>query len=404
MNPSTPYTLDDAREFAACRDRFFASPAAGPILAWCFPDLSRQAIAERANAFKSTEDFQHAIIGPVSKRILSETSLGLTISGLDRLPKDRKFLFLSNHRCIVNDAAIVSLNLLFSGRGTCKVCIGENLMETPGVAELMLLVNGVVIKRGGTPREVFASAQNVAGYIARQIADRRYSVWLSQRPGRTKDGDDRTDPAIIKMLGLGCGKTRADFEKLHIVPVAISYEFEPCATDKVREILMRREHGHYIKTPGEDLAQMRTGLQAEKGYIHLAFGEELVLKEAQSEDIAQDIAAKVDQQIWQIYRTWPSNAIAHAMLHEQFDDLPSPYAQTFIAMIDKQVDELSATGIASKAAREALLRLYAQPVINGLRARIDATSADLGAPAPFDGVIKSDHHWARRHQGCLQYA
>lgn len=369
MNHSAPGTLDNASEFAVCRDRFFTSPAADSILTWCFPDLSRQAIAERANVLKNTEDFQHTIIGPVSKRILSETSLGLTISGLDRLPKDRKFLFLSNHRCIVSDAALVSLNMLFSGRGTCKVCIGENLMETPGVAELMLLVNGVVIKRSGSPRKVFSSAQNVAKYLTRQIADNRYSVWLSQRPGRTKDGDDRTDPAIIKMLSLGCGKTRVDFEKLHIVPVAIAYEFEPCATDKVRETLMRREHGHYSKAPGEDLAQMRTGLWAEKGRIHLAFGEELALEDATSEDIVQDIAAKIDQQIWQIYRVWPSNTIAHAMLHEQFDDLSSPYAQTFMAMIDKQVRELNAMGVASEAAREALLQLYAQPVINGLRAR-----------------------------------
>ena len=379
LNSSAPSTLDNAREFAACCELFFTSPAADPILSWCFPDLNRQAIAERANACKDTEDFQLAFVDPISKRILNETSLGLTISGLDRLPKDRKFLFLSNHRCIVNDAALVSLNMLFSGRGTCKVCIGDNLMETPGVAELMLLVNGVVIKRSGTAREVFASAQNVAIYLAQQIAGHRYSVWLAQRPGRTKDGDDRTDPAIIKMLSLGCGKTRTDFEKLHIVPVAISYEFEPCATDKVRETLMRREHGHYVKAPGEDLAQMRTGLLAEKGHIHLAFGEELALEEApseaQSEDIAQDIAAKVDQQIWQIYRTWPSNTIAHAMLYEQFDDLSSPYAQAFMAMIDKQVAELNAMGIASEAAREALLQLYAQPVMNSLRARGLATNA-----------------------------
>ena len=369
MNASTPFTLDHAREFVVCRDQFFSSAAADPILNWCFPDLSRQAIAERTSALNGTEDFQRAFVDPVSKKILNETSLGLTISGLDRLPKDRKFLFLSNHRCIVTDAALVSLNMLSGGRGTCKVCIGENLMEIPGVAELMLLVNGVVIKRSGSAREVFASAQHVATYLARQIAEQRYSVWLSQRPGRTKDGDDRTDPAIIKMLSLGCGKNRADFENLHIVPVAISYEFEPCATDKVRETLMRREHGHYVKTAGEDLAQMRSSLRAEKGRIHLAFGEEITLEAAPAEDIVQAIAAKVDQQMWQLYRIWPSNALAHAILHEQLDDISTPYARTFMTRIDNQVSELNAMGIASSTARVALLQLYAQPVINGLRAR-----------------------------------
>ena len=342
---------------------------ANSILSWGFPDMSRQAFAARANTFTGTEDFQQAFVDPIFKRILSETSLGLTISGLDKLPIDRKFLFLSNHRCIVSDAALVSLNMLASGRGTCKVCLGDNLMANSGIAELMLLVNGVVIKRGGPAREVFASAQNVSKYLAQQIVDRRYSVWLSQRPGRTKDGDDRTDPAIIKMLSLGCGKTRSDIQALHIVPVAVSYEFEPCATDKVRETLMRRQHGHYVKAAGEDLAQMLTGLRAQKGHVHLAFGEELALDDKPSEQMARDIAAKVDRQIWQLYRIWPSNTIAHAILHEQCDDLSSPYARTFMALLDQQVIELAAAGMASAVAREALLQLYAQPVTNRLRAQ-----------------------------------
>jgi 1-acyl-sn-glycerol-3-phosphate acyltransferase len=368
LNSASQRTVDSPSEFAGCRDRFFATPLADIILPWCFPDLSRQAVVAQTHAFRGTEDFQFAYVNPVLQRILRETSQGLSISGLDQLPTDRKFLFISNHRCIVTDAALVSLSLLSSGRGTCKVCVGDNLMTTPGVSELMLLLNGVVIKRSGARREVYANAQQVAAYLARQIDEQRYSIWLSQSPGRTKDGNDHTDPAIIKMLGLAGARTRADFEKLHIVPVAISYEFEPCASHKVRETLLRREQGQYHKIAGEDVAQIRDSLVAHKGHVHLAFGEEIRLDGAPGADVVQEVADKIDAQIWRIYRAWGSNQIAHALLTQSHWDLDTPYAQAFLGLMANQVAELNAMGLPSAAAREALLQLYAQPVFNARRA------------------------------------
>jgi hypothetical protein len=366
LNSSTQRTVDSPAEFAGCRDQFFASPLADTILRWCFPDLSRQAVMEQTQAFRGTEDFQFAYVNPMLQRILRQTSQGLSISGLDQLATDRKFLFISNHRCIVTDAALVSLNMLSSGRGTCKVCVGDNLMTTPGVSELMLLLNGVSIKRSGARRDVYANAQQVAAYLARQIEEQRYSIWLSQSPGRTKDGNDHTDPAIIKMLGLAA-RSRADFEKLHIVPVAISYEFEPCATHKVRETLLRRAHGKYHKAAGEDVAQIRDSLVADKGHVHLAFGEEIRLDRAPGGDLVQDVVDEIDAQIWRIYRSWESNEMAHALLNQhRWED--TAYAQAFLERIEKQVAELHAMGLPSASAREALLQLYAQPVVNGRRA------------------------------------
>lgn len=368
LNARTQRTVDSPADFAACRDRFFTSPLSDTILRWCFPDLTRQAVVEQTNAFRGTEDFQFAYVNPMLQRILQETSQGLSISGLDQLPTDRKFLFISNHRCIVTDAALVSLNLLSSGRGTCKVCVGDNLMSNPGVAELMLLLNGVVIQRSGARRDVYAKAQQVATYLARQIAENHYSVWLSQSPGRTKDGNDHTDPAIIKMLGLAGLKTRADFEKLHIVPVAISYECEPCATHKVRETLLRREHGKYHKAAGEDVVQIRDSVTANKGHIHLAFGEEIRLDGPPDADVVQEVVDKIDAQIWQLYRCWESNLMAHALLTQGHRDQTTPEAKAFLNLIDQQVADLHAMGLPSAAAREALLQLYAQPVLNAQRA------------------------------------
>jgi hypothetical protein len=368
LNATAQCTLDCPAEFASCCDRFFARPLSDTILDWCFPDLSRQAVVEQTHAFRGTEDFQYAYVNPMLQRILSETSQGLSISGLDQLPTDRKFIFISNHRCIVTDAALVSLNLLSSGRGTCKVCVGDNLMSTPGVAELMLLLNGVVIQRSGSRREVYASAQRVAAYLARQIEEQRYSVWLSQSPGRTKDGNDHTDPAIIKMLGLADNKAHADFAKLHIVPVAISYEFEPCATHKVRETLLRQQHGKYHKAADEDVAQIRDSVTVDKGHIHLAFGEEIRLDGVPDADVVQEVVDRVDAQIWKLYRCWESNQMAHALLTQGPWDETTPYAKTFLNLIDKQVADLHAMGLRCAPARETLLQMYAQPVFNAQRA------------------------------------
>ncbi len=370
LNAKIQRTVDTASEFATCRDQFFASPLADIILPWCFPDLSRQAVVDQTHTFRGTEDFQFAYVNPMLQRILRETSQGLSISGLDQLPTERKFLFITNHRCIVTDAALVSLNLLSSGRGTCKVCVGENLMTTPGVCELMLLLNGVVIKRSGAPRDVYADARRAAAYLARQIEEQRYSIWLSQSPGRTKDGNDHTDPAIIKMLGLAGARTRADFQKLHIVPVAISYEFEPCATHKVRETLLRREQGVYHKTAGEDVVQIRDSLLEDKGHVHLAFGKEICLDGAPDGDVVQEIVDKIDAQIWRNYHLSDSNQIAHALLTHGSWDLNTAYAQIFLNRIGQQVEQLNAMGLPSAPAREALLQLYAQPVFNALLAAV----------------------------------
>lgn len=361
-------TVDHPFEFSVCREQFFTSPLADKLLRWCFPALSRQAVVEQTRSLLRTEDFQCDYVDPMLQRVLRETSQGLSISGLDRLPLQRKFLFISNHRCIVTDAALVALNLLSSGRGTCKVCVGDNLMGIAGVSELMLLLNGVVIKRSGPRRAVYASARQVSAYLAEQIKEQRYSIWLSQSPGRTKDGNDRTDPAIIKMLGLSGTGTRADLDKLHIVPVAISYELEPCATYKVRETLLRRAQGAYHKTAGEDVAQIHSSLTADKGHVHLAFGEEIRLQGPAGEDAVQEVVEQIDAQIWRLYRPWQSNQIAHALLTQGSAQLDTPCAQAFLALMASQTAELHAMGLPSAAAREALLQLYAQPIFNQQRA------------------------------------
>lgn len=377
MQPSSPLprTVDSQAEFSACLDRFFTTPLADAVIRWSFPHKARAEVVAHAQGIQTPEAFQHAYVNPLFARILAQTSQELTISGLDSLPRDRKFLFLSNHRCIVTDAALVSLNLLASGRGTCKVCVGDNLMAAPGVAEMMLLLNGVSIMRSGSRRDVYDNAKYVAGYLAQQIREQRYSVWLSQSPGRTKDGNDRTAAAIVKMLGMQDQGRRVAYEALHIVPVTISYEYEPCLVHKVRENLLRRALGGYDKLPGEDVVQIRDSLINDKGRVHLAFGTELQLADIADADTVQAIVDQTDAQMVSNYHCWDSNHIAHALLHERPVDAQSPYVRSFLDRVDAQLAQLERTGLERGLARVELLRVLAQPVVNAQRMRSSTAPA-----------------------------
>lgn len=363
-----PRTLDSTAEFSACLNRFFTTPVADAVLRWSFPHTARADLLAQAQGIQTPEAFQHTYVNPLFARILAQTSQGLSISGLDELPRDRKFLFLSNHRCIVTDAALVSLNLLSSGRGTCKVCVGDNLMAAPGVAEMMLLLNGISIMRSGSRREVYDNAKYVASYLAQQIQEQRYSVWLSQSPGRTKDGNDRTAAAIVKMLGMQGQGLRVDYAALHIVPVTISYEHEPCLVYKVRENLLRQASGRYDKLPGEDVVQIRDSLVNDKGRVHLAFGTELQLEDVADTDVVQAIVDQTDAQMALNYRCWGSNRIAHALLNGHPVDLRTPYARAFMDRVDEQLAQLEQMGLERHVARSALLQVLAQPIVNAQRA------------------------------------
>ena len=369
LSLALPRTLDSTADFSACLDRFLTTPVADAVLRWSFPHTARAEILAQAQDIQTPEAFQHAYVTPLFDRILAQTSQGLSISGLDALPRDRKFLFLSNHRCIVTDAALVSLNLLSSGRGTCKVCVGDNLMAAPGVAEMMLLLNGVSIMRSGSRREGYDNAKHVAGYLAQQIREQRYSVWLSQSPGRTKDGNDRTAAAIVKMLGMQGQGLRVDYEALHIVPVTISYEHEPCLVHKVRENLLRQAAGRYDKRPGEDVVQIRDSLVNDKGRVHLAFGTELQLEDVADTDVVQAIVDQTDAQMALNYRCWGSNRIAHSLLNGHPADLCTPYARSFMDKVVAQIDQLERMGLERQAARTELFRVLAQPVANAQRPR-----------------------------------
>jgi hypothetical protein len=257
------------------------------------------------------------------ERMIEGTSGGLSISGLEHLDATEPYLFMSNHRDIAMDPALTNYALHKNGHETVRIAIGDNLLTKPWVADLMRVNKSFLVKRSVSgPRELLAAAKQLASYMRFSIQEERAPVWIAQREGRAKDGVDRTEPAVIKMLSLSRDKKTEDFAEhiagLRIVPVAISYELDPCDGLKARELHQLSSTGSYEKGEQEDVASIGHGIAGYKGRVHVSFGTPLTA----DYDSAEAVAAEVDRQVIDGYCLHPTNVYAYQMLHGDDVSLP----------------------------------------------------------------------------------
>lgn len=276
----------------------------GPVRLWVRWQLSRL-----LRSIDSVDELQHRV-APLIERGLRSTTDAITWSGLDNLRADQPCLFLSSHRDIVLDPALVSFVLYKSGHATTRIAIGDNLVDNPMVADMMRLNKSFIVRRNlSNPREMRNAFLTLSAYIRESLRN-GHSVWMAQREGRAKDSIDITDPAIIKMLYMSHkrdGVSITDAVKdLNIVPVAISYEYDPCDGDKARELESHYRTGSYSKRPGEDMESIVRGITGYKGRVHVAFGQPL----SEKLDSAREVATSVDAQILSLLRFFPVNHAA----------------------------------------------------------------------------------------------
>lgn len=253
----------------------------------------------------SVDEFQDQLSRVFIEMILSSTAQDVTFS----FPPDFKApgaLFISNHRDIVLDPSLINMGLISKGEETTQIGIGSNLLETPWVEHLVRLNKSFIVQRGGSPREQLKRSEEVANYVRHVILKDSASVWLAQREGRAKDGDDRTSAALIRMLTNGEGAS--EWNSLRVHPVSLSYEWDPCDGMKVRELLIRdRNEGEYEKSHGEDERSMKQGLFGWKGRIHVAFCEPMDWVDAPAgERPAAYMADLIDREIHGAIQDWPS--------------------------------------------------------------------------------------------------
>ena len=308
--------FEDAAVPAAMK-RLVADPLLGDMVRFAFPEIPVGDIKEQLLHVASADEFQEVFVRPMLERILKKSCSSFTMGGLEHIDLSCGHLFMSDHRDIVLDGSLLQLALLRCDLPTSEITFGSNLISSPFVEDFGKCNKMYKILRGGSARDLVRNSHILSEHIRRVVRDGR-SIWISQRDGRTKDGNDHTDQGLIKMLTLSGGEdVAASLSELHIVPFAISYEYESCDALKARELYMRRR-GDYRKAPGEDLRSIITGVKQFKGAIHLEICPPLRPEEIrqlsagdEGNELLRGVASLIDRRIYEAYRLFPTNYIAY---------------------------------------------------------------------------------------------
>jgi len=360
-----PYRDD---EVAQVVKRVIKDPGFHNLMRYVYPERSLEEVLKEVGQTKTIADFQINVAYPAMRKIVNASVSNLTVSGIENLDSDQCYLFISNHRDIILDSAIMNILLHEAEMDTFETAIGSNLLEEELVRDLTKLNKNFTVKRNTGAREFYENSVRLSAYIHANIHDRKSSVWIAQREGRTKDGIDKTQPGLLKMLGINCsGALSACFKDLNVTPVAISYEFDPCDVLKIPELKALAKDETYVKKQGEDYHSIITGITGEKGRVHLSIGNMLkgeldTLGSLNSQnDKLKRLGEIIDDKINGQYRLWPSNYIALDMMEGK--NGPSEYyTSAERANFENRMNKrLEASGLNEEEDRFWLLNMYANP-------------------------------------------
>jgi hypothetical protein len=341
------------------------------VLKYLYGDQDLEALMARFLSLDSVEAFQVFFSRYTVRTIIEKSSGGLSDEGADKLDPALPFLFVANHRDIVLDAAIMQLLLHIHGHKTTQITFGENLMFGQMLQDLGKLNKMFTFFRGGSKITQYRKAVTNSAYINHVIREEKESIWIAQRNGRTKNGDDRTQAGLIKMFGMGSKDLCQRLKTLNIVPVTISYEIEPCDVQKVRELYLTRR-GPYKKASDEDLKSILAGITGQKGRIHYVFGqplnafiEALSQSDLHDNDIINRVVEEIDRQVHQDYKCWPGNFVACDLMRgdSRYSNLyTAADKKAFLAALEQKCTFLQ--DLDQEEVRTMFLELYANPVLN----------------------------------------
>ena len=336
-----------------------SSPLIIPIGHFVYPNEDISAVTNRLLAIKDIHTLQDTVMRAAIGRILSQSVSNFSHSGTELLETHKPYLFISNHRDITLDAFLLQY-LLFE-YNELYITFGANLMQDPTITLIGRANRMFRVERGGTPKEFYHNMIQISSYIRQVITAHHHSVWIAQRNGRTKDGLDCTEVSLLKMLALSGRATHkeplAPLKTLNIVPVSISYEWEPCDLLKARELHLR-SLGPYRKAPGEDINSVLTGIHQFKGHIHLSITKPLTSEEldrcSATDSPFENLAALIDRRIGTGYHLHPTNFLAYDLKHHTdyfTGKYPADLQEQFLTRIDKL----------NNTERNILLNIYSNP-------------------------------------------
>lgn len=346
-------------------------PRLAGLFGFALRPLVKSVMKRQLATVDSVDNFQ-LVVEKYMRHMIETTTTRLTCSGLDQLDPNGAYLFVSNHRDIAMDPAFVNWSLYHNGFKTLRIAIGDNLLTKEYVSDLMRLNKSFIVKRSlKAPREKLKAAKTLSAYIHHSLTEDKANIWIAQREGRAKDGNDLTNPAVVGMLTLNRPKTM-DFSEyvrsLNIVPVSISYEYDPCDSAKAHELHAQRTIGHYEKGDQEDVQSIAKGIAGQKGHVHVAFGSVLSGEYADSDAVA----AEIDRQVWSRYVLHPSNCFAYEASGGEARSLP--YSDKRLAFEpgnlreERAAFDLHIANIPSDY-RDIAVAMYANPVHNLLKAQ-----------------------------------
>ena len=345
-------------------------PMMKAIMNFTFPELDDEIWKEQLKRTHSIRDFQCNFIYKALKKVLEKSSDGLSTSGFDTLEKNTSYLFISNHRDIILDTSLLNACLFENGLVMTASAIGDNLVKRDFMNTLAKLNRNFLVQRGLSPRELLESSKLMSEYIGQLLLRENRSVWIAQREGRTKDGNDATHSGVLKMLAMGSDESNLMdyFKKIKIVPVSISYEYDPTDALKMPQLIAEANDEIYIKEKNEDFVTLLSGIIGQKKRIHIHVGDIL---DKELDKIAKDfdntnkqvqaLAQTIDDSILQSYKLWPTNYIAYDLLNKSttYSHFYTENEKSlFERRLEMKIDQNNPLMV------ESFLAMYANPVVN----------------------------------------
>lgn len=362
-----PYTDSEFKEayFQLMQDKRFADAVKMCLQTYTVDDLRKD-----LENFNTIEEVQASFDKRFLDVFIAQSSKGVTLSGIEHIDPDKSYMYIGNHRDITFDPALLQYYFFIEHRKTSRIAMGDNLFTTPLLMEVAKLNKMIKVKRSGTIREKLQNSKILAAYIQKSLFEDGESVWIAQRDGRTKDGNDYTKQGLIKMISMGNDKNLIEIiRKMRITPVIVSYEYEPCDCLKAREVALS-EGGIYHKRPGEDFYSIKQGIFGQKGRMALTIGtpidEELdsIPDSLTNNDKLHSVCKIIDNQIYKNYTVFPNNYIAHD-LRDNNNRFKDHYTEQEREKFEQYLWMKSQIGdVPAEKMHENLLNIYATPIDN----------------------------------------
>lgn len=360
-------------------ERLFADPQFKQVLAYALPGLPFEKVRDNILSCKTNLEFQLKVCYGFVQSLVDKLTAGCDMDA-SSVDVSGRYTFVSNHRDIVLDSGFLDKLLIDNGfKTTCEIAIGDNLLSLPWVKDLVRVNKSFIVRRGLSPRETLVASRLMSDYMHFVIEEKHDNIWIAQREGRAKDSDDRTQPAILKMMAMGGGRGSVveKLRRLHIVPLSISYEYDPCDYLKAREFQLKRDNAGWKKSAEDDIVSMRTGITGYKGRVHYQCAPcidawlDALDPSTPKTEVFDVIARHIDQGIHSNYRLYPCNYAALDMLRGDgtfSDKYTAEEKAAFEKYLAGQLAKIDIPHKDEPFLMERMLTMYANPAVNYINA------------------------------------